>query len=156
MQDLSQPIKDFLRNPFATVNSHKELRYLVAGTASEIIEFLSFVVLIAIFPGQLYVNNSVSFLLGVVSGFIFHKTWTFRGEQQFKTHQQAVGYLSLAGINFVAINIFIGIYVHALNLGPSLAKLAAIATTVTWTYLISNLLIFRHQSSGLGQNKTRN
>ncbi len=94
---------------------------------------------------MLYVANSISFILGVLSGFIFHKTWTFRGEQQFKTHQQAVGYVTLAGINFVAINVFIGFYVHGLNMAPSLAKLASIASTVVWTYLLSNYVIFRHQ-----------
>jgi putative flippase GtrA len=137
---------DLARHPFATINAHKELRYLVAGTASEAIEYVSFLILIALLPKDLYISNSISFILGVISGFSFHKTWTFRGEQQFKTHQQAVGYLSLAGINFVAINVFIGFYVHGLHMVPDLAKLAAIATTVVWTYLLSNYVIFRHRT----------
>lgn len=138
-------IGELIRHPFHTINSHKELRYLVAGTASEAIEYFSFVLLNALFPRLLYVDNSVSFIFGVISGFLFHKTWTFRGEQQFKTHQQAVGYVSLAGVNFIAINAFIALYVHAVHITPDLAKLAAIASTVVWTYLISNYIIFRHK-----------
>jgi putative flippase GtrA len=138
-------LAELTRHPFRTINAHKELRYLVAGTASEAIEYFSFLILIALFPQALYISNSLSFGLGVVSGFSFHKSWTFRGEQQFKTHQQFVGYISLAGINFIAINLFFGIYVQALNLVPALAKLLAIATTVVWTYLLSNFVIFRHK-----------
>jgi putative flippase GtrA len=133
-----------LRHPFQTINSHKELRYIVAGTASEAIEYVSFLILLPLL-NLLYVANSISFVLGVISGFIFHKTWSFRGEQQFKTHAQFIGYVSLAGVNFVLINIFIGVYVHSFHWTPDLAKLAAIASTVVWTYLLSNFVIFRHQ-----------
>ena len=138
-------ISELVRHPGRTINTHKELRYLIAGTASEAIEYVSFLILIDLMPHTLYISNSISFALGVLSGFIFHKTWTFRGEHQFKTHQQFIGYISLAAINFVAINAFLGVYVEVLNLSPSLAKLLAIATTVIWTYVISNYVIFRHQ-----------
>jgi putative flippase GtrA len=137
-------IAELTQHPLKTINAHKELRYLVAGTASEAIEYFSFLALFAVMPGLLYVANSISFALGVISGFIFHKTWSFRGEQQFKTHQQLFGYLALAGINFIAINVFIDVYVHGFHMTPALAKLAAIATTVVWTYLLSNFAIFRH------------
>src|SRR5580700_940620 len=137
--------RQLLRHPFKTINAHKELRYLVAGTASEVIEYVSFLILLAIMPKQLYLSNSVSFILGVLSGFLFHKTWTFRGQQQFKTHQQFVGYVSLAGINFVLINILVGLLVNHWHWHPALGKLAAIAFTVIWTFTLSNYVIFRHQ-----------
>jgi putative flippase GtrA len=146
MQNL---IRELLEHPITTVNGRKELRYLVAGTTSEAIEYVSFLILFFILPHVLYVDNSISFVLGVISGFLFHKTWTFRGEQQFKTHQQAVGYIGLAVINFVVINVFIGLYVHGLHMAPALAKLLAIATTVVWTFVLSNYVIFRHSTSPL-------
>ena len=139
-------IKDLIKHPLHTINSHKELRYVVAGTASEVIEYVSFVILVGSFH-LLYVSNSISFILGVVSGFIFHKTWSFRGDQQFKTHQQFVGYISLAAVNFIMINIFIGVYVHEFNIKPDLAKLLAIASTLIWTYSLTNLFVFRHRKT---------
>jgi putative flippase GtrA len=145
MANVKGLVLQFCRHPVATVNEHRELRYLVAGTASELIEYASFLLLIAVSPHLLYIWNSVSFLLGVLAGFCLHKFWTFRGQQQFKTHQQLVGYVTLAGINFVAINVFLGIYVETFRLSAALAKILAIATTVVWTYLISNYIIFRRQ-----------
>jgi putative flippase GtrA len=125
------------------LSNRKELRYILSGTLSEVIEYISFIVIFNI-SNLLYLSNSISFALGVISGFALHKAWTFRGEQLFKTHQQFVGYISLAGINFIAINAFLGLYVEAFKFSPEMAKLFAIATTVIWTYLISNFIIFRH------------
>lgn len=136
-------IKLLIRHPFTTINSRKELRYLVAGSASEALEYISFLLLM-VATNRLYLSNSISFILGVISGFIFHKTWSFRGEQQFKTHQQFVGYVSLAAVNFVVINLLVGLLVNHWHLHPALGKLVAIVITVVWTFTISNFIIFKH------------
>lgn len=139
-------LRELAHHPLRAIRTHKEIRYLIAGTASEGIEYVSFLFLITQLPHAIYFSNSLSFLLGVGSGFIFHKLWTFRGEHQFKTYQQFVGYVSLAGVNFVAINAFLGLYIHFFDLSPAMAKLLAIATTVVWTYLITNLFIFKNKA----------
>jgi putative flippase GtrA len=138
----SELLTELLHHPLKTVNSHKELRYLVAGSASEAIEFVSFVVLLPL-THLLYVSNSVSFGFGVISGFIFHKTWTFRGEHQFKTRTQFLGYVGLALINFVLINLLVGYFVHGLKMNADVAKLISIVITVVWTYALTNFIIFR-------------
>ncbi len=143
MYDLA---KALVLHPFSTINSRKELRYLVAGTVSEVIEYVSFLLLFAI-THLLYFSNSASFILGVISGFIFHKTWSFRGEQQFKTHYQLGGYIGLAAVNFIVINILVGLLVNYWHIHPALGKLVAIAITVVWTFTISNFVIFRHSKS---------
>jgi putative flippase GtrA len=137
-------IKQLVLHPLATISAHKELRYLVAGAASEVIEYVSFLLLLPL-TDLLYVSNSISFALGVISGFIFHKTWSFRGEHQFKTHQQFIGYVSLAAVNFVLINLLVGFFVHGRHMSPDLAKLLSIIITVSWTYVLTNLVIFRHR-----------
>ncbi len=141
MLDLARSL---LSHPFTTINSRKELRYLVAGSTSEVIEYFSFLGLFAA-TNLLYLSNSISFILGVISGFIFHKNWSFRGEQQFKTKHQFIGYVSLAAVNFIVINILIGLLVNRWHLSPAVGKLIAIIITVFWTFTISNFLIFRHK-----------
>lgn len=123
---------------------YKQLRYLISGTSSAAVELLSFI-LIYRFSNLLYFSNSLSFIFGIISGFILHKVWTFKGEQQFKTHQQFVAYITLAGVNFVATNIFIGLYVNNLSITPILGKFLAAATTLIWTYALSTAFIFRHR-----------
>lgn len=130
----------------ALVNNRKEIRYLLSGSTSELIEIGSFVALFH-FTDWLYISNSISYILGVVSGFLFHKLWSFKGEHQFKTRSQFIGYVSLAGFNFVMINILLGIYVEKLHFMPFVGKVAAIITTLTWTYVLTNKVIFRHKKS---------
>lgn len=124
------------------VATRREVRYVISGAASAGIEFLSFIVLFAV-TDWLYFSNSLSFALGVISGFIFHTTWSFPGEKRFKTHQQFVGYVSLAGFNFIAINVLVGFFVNGLGIWPFAAKFLAICITVVWTYVLSTALIFR-------------
>jgi len=135
MQEL---LLSLIRHPFKTINGRKELRYLVAGTASEAIEYFSFLILFAL-VNQLYLSNSISFILGVISGFIFHKNWSFRGEHQFKTRDQFLGYVGLAAVNFVLINLLVGYLVDGLKIAPAIAKLVAIAITVIWSLALQRI-----------------
>ncbi len=128
----------------ALIVAHKEVRYVISGTASEAIEYTSFLLLLHL-TKLLYVSNSISFVLGVVSGFIFHKTFSFPGDQQFKTRHQLTGYVSLAAINFFVINAVVGYMVYDLNVKPYIAKFIAIAVAAIWGYVFSNYLFFRHK-----------
>lgn len=127
------------------IASRKEVRYVISGAASSGIEYVSFLLLMVL-TDLLYFSNSLSFILGVLSGFIFHITWSFPGEKRFKTHHQFVGYVTLAGINFVAINLLVGYFVNGLDTPPFIAKFLAICITVIWTFFLSNAVIFRSAS----------
>jgi putative flippase GtrA len=140
-----------IRKTSEIVATRKGIRYLIAGSASEAVEYFSFLILLAI-TNLLYFSNSLSFIFGVISGFIIHKTWTFKGEHQFKTRHQFIAYVSLAGVNFVMINIFIGLYVHGLHIAPYIAKFLAIITTLIWTFTLTNLVIFRLKSDQLSKD----
>ncbi len=143
-------VKHHLKHPVHTtkhlVATRKEIRYLIAGSASEALELISFVILIAVSGGEyLYLINSFSFLLGVSSGFILHQNWSFPGEKRFKTRHQVMAFYALAGVNFIVINLLVGYFVRGLNMWPPLAKFIAICITVVWSYLLVTLFIFRAQ-----------
>ena len=127
------------------IKEYKEVRYIIAGTVSELIEYFSFIAIFELtHANHLYISNSISYLLGVVSGFIFHKYWSFAGDQQLKTHHQMFSYIGLAGFNFVLVNIEIGAYVKDFHLAPYIAKFLAIAVTALWSFVLTNYVIFRH------------
>lgn len=135
-----------LQAVYRKILSRKELRYLISGAASEAIEYVSFLVLLSL-TNLLYVSNSISFILGVVSGFIFHNTFSFPGQHHFKVRHQFAGYVSLAVINFFVINAAVGYLVYGLHVKPYLAKLAAIAVAGVWGYFFSNYIFFRDKKA---------
>lgn len=125
--------------------TYKQLRYLVSGVLSEIIEYASFGALLML-TSMLTFSNSISFILGIVSGFFLHKWWSFAGEQQFKTHQQVVAYGVLATANFFMSNILINVFVQALDIKPYIAKLVTMFITAIWSYVLFNFVIFKHKA----------
>ncbi len=141
----SRPHMKKLHALYQSIVSRKQLRYLISGTASEAIEYMSFILLFSL-TNLLYVSNSISFILGVISGFIFHSTWSFPGEHHFKVRHQFVGYATLAVINFFVINAAVGYLVYGLHIKPYVAKFVAIAVAAIWGYVFSNYIFFRRKS----------
>ena len=125
------------------LQAHKEFRYLISGASSEIIEYISFWVLLSI-TQALYISNSISFILGIASAFLFHKLWSFAGNQQFKTHSQIVAYCLLAFFNFIMINVIVGLLVQGLQVHPYVAKIISMVMTALWSYVVFNFYIFKH------------
>lgn len=139
-----------MKSPVAIANKlikdHKEIRYVISGGLSEVIELSSFLILLHL-TGWLYVSNSVSFIFGVISGFIFHKLWSFPGDHRFRTKHQFAGYAGLAIFNFFMINIIVGYLVNGVGILPALAKLIGITLTVSWSYLIVTRVVFKHSNN---------
>lgn len=123
---------------------HKTIRYLVSGVASQIIDFVSFLLLL-LFTNHLIFSNSTSFILGIASGFVFHKLWSFKGDQRFQTRFQIVGYAVLSVFNFIATNILVSTLVDTFLVLPSIAKLGTMIVIAAWSFILFNKVIFRHK-----------
>lgn len=127
------------------VLQHKTFRYLISGVASQIIDFTSFLLLMFL-TGHLVFSNSTSFILGIASGFVFHKLWSFKGDQRFQTHFQIIGYILLSIFNFIATNVFVSGLVDIFHAPASVAKLATMIVIAGWSFVLFNTVIFRHKA----------
>jgi putative flippase GtrA len=127
------------------LKTHKQLRYVVSGVLSEIAEYVTFAALLAL-TNHLLFSNSIGFIVGVASGFVLHKLWSFAGEQQFKTHQQLVSYSVLAGFNFIMSNVLLSALVDGLNIRALIAKLLTMFIIAVWSFVLFNFVIFRHRA----------
>jgi len=126
------------------IQAHKELRYVLSGGLSVVIEYISFLLLILFTP--LLVANSISFVIGIGSGFVFHKLWSFAGNHSLKTAHQVLAYCLVAAFNFLATNFIISFLVYSISLAPALAKIITMAVVAAWTYVLFNKLVFRSES----------
>lgn len=125
------------------LKAHKELRYLISGAGSEVIEFVSFLILFRL-THLLILSNSLSFLLGISSGFVFHKLWSFAGKHRFKVRRQLVSYCFLAVFNFIMINVLVSFGVHQVKMLPAIAKLLGMIITAIWSFVFFNKFVFQH------------
>jgi putative flippase GtrA len=137
-------VNDKLRTRATSALQQKRVRYIVTGLTNFFIEYALFAVLIGT-THMLYLANSISYGVGVSGGFILHKFWSFAGEQELRTHHQAVVFAVLAGINFVATNVIIGLLAHGMHINALLAKLVALCIIICWNYIVLNVVIFRQK-----------
>lgn len=145
METSKQSLSMLVRQGWQFATERKEIRYIESGVAGEIIDYVSYL-LIFWSTGWLYTANSISYILSGFCGFMFHKYWSFKGEQQFRGRHQLVAYASMSAANFFISNILVGFFVYGIHVYPWLAKLLAIFITAIWSFLLSNYVIFRHKA----------
>jgi putative flippase GtrA len=122
----------------------KEFRYIESGVAGEIIEYGLFLLLF--WPtGWLYFSSSASYIISAVCSFLFHKYWSFKGDQKYRARSQAVTFAVMAGINFFISNALVGLFVYKVSVRPAYSKLLAIGLTAVISFSLSNFVIFRHK-----------
>lgn len=124
---------------------YNQFRYLLSGILAFIIEFLCFTLLLALSNNLLF-SNTVSFIIGVLAGLIFHKLWTFAGNHQYRTVWQTAAVFAVALINLIITNVIIGWLVNNLSVQPYIAKVVVIALIVAWNYLLFNYIIFKRKT----------
>jgi putative flippase GtrA len=93
----------------------------------------------------LYIANSISFGLGLLTSFLLNRLWTFSHKKyQKKPAHQFSFYMILALINLVLTNLLVG-WLKFMGVNPRIGKLAAMIITSLWNYILFKLIIFTHQ-----------
>lgn len=119
-------------------------KYIIAGIAAAAVEYGSFYILYTHTDWRLYVSNSVSFLLALLTGFFINRLWSFSQMPYTKklTHQFSI-YTTLAIANLV-LTILIVSWLSNVSIDPRLGKFIAMALTSLWNYVLFKYIIFRH------------
>jgi len=120
-------------------------RYIIVGSIAAIIEYGSFYGLYFGLHWPLYIANSISFGLALLTSFLLNRLWTFKGKESYnkKTIHQFGYYLTLSFINLLLTNIVIGVFWH-IGINPSRGKLIAMVITSLWNYVIFKQTIFTY------------
>lgn len=113
------------------------IRYGIFGIVSAGIEFLSFLILNAHF--SLYVASVGSFMMGLISSFLFNKYVVFR--KSGLTYREVVQFFVL-GVTNSQISSLLTIFLAGF-VSKTIAKILSIGLIAMWNYLIMNKIIFR-------------
>lgn len=121
-------------------------KYLTVGVTAVVVEYGSFTLMYGVADWQLYVANSISFTLGLLTSFFLNRLWTFgHADKSYskKASHQLGFYVALAITNLLLSNILIGLLSQILD--PRYAKLIVMAGPPIWNYLIFKFVIFNHR-----------
>ena len=124
------------------------VKYAITGLTAFALEFGSFYLLFTPNHSSLYVANSISFCIGLITSFTLNRIWTFKtGTYKKSASYQLISYILLALINLVLSNLVIGILVR-LHIAAGVSKFLAIALIALWNYTIFQRLVFsKHAAS---------
>ena len=122
---------------------HQFVRYFVIGLGAVVLdigslyllkEFLHFRPVMAVIVNGIFILNYVFFL---------NKYWAFKSTGI--THKQMIRFFILAGINYgIAIG-WMYIFNHQLGLNYLLVRLANIALSVAWNFLLYKFWVYKHE-----------
>lgn len=121
--------------------STRFLRFLISGGTAAVIEYASFLLLEwSMQSDRLLLNQSLSFLAGLVTSFLLNRKWVFKSNGGSRT--QFTKYLLLAGVNLVVGNLIIAVLVGHLSLAAEVAKILVMALIAIWNYALLSMLVF--------------
>ncbi len=117
------------------------LRYVVSGVLSLVVETGLFYVLHSIFGLQLYIANSVSYILTIVFNFTLLRYWVFKAGRDDSINRQGAKMAVLYAFNLLLSNGLIGLYAQLIG-AAFLAKCLTVATIAVWNFVIMRSFIF--------------
>jgi putative flippase GtrA len=135
--------------PAGSPERRRILRFAVVGTLSVAIDFTGYWLLNGTFSP--HVAKGISFLLGMIVGFVGNKFWTFESQQ--RSASEPAIYFLLYAITLL-VNIAINAVLLDFTTGKVFAFLAATGTTTILNYLGLRLLAFRTAARKQDQQAT--
>jgi len=123
-------------------------KFLVSGLTAFAVEYGSFYEFYVGLHWHLYLANSLSFILGLLTSFTLNRQWTFGHGIDYKkktTHQFGY-YALLAAINFALTNLIVEL-LATVTVNPRFGKLIAMVITSLWNYTLFKRVIFTHRST---------
>lgn len=135
-------------------------RFIIAGGANTAITFVLYVLLIRV--GVNYnLALIITYLIGIVLGFLINRLWTFSVSQEKAGNSDArIGsksasiqfaryflvYVLVFAVNFLVLNMLVRMF----QFDPVVSQLVAVGLSTIFSYLLQKLWVFNDQSS-LGQ-----
>ena len=123
------------------------VRYIAVGLGVVGIDYLTFVVFLHFFPSSYIAANALGKIGGAISGFVFHKHYTFAGQQEKSTSRQFFLYIALSIGNMFLSSILIYVGVERLRLNELIAKIITDGIVIACSFIINRLLVFKHTPS---------
>lgn len=121
------------------------IKYLFAGGTATLATFFFLWFFTEIFGLWYLLSSVLAFCIAVIISFTLQKLWTFKGEQEKKTHHQFVLFLSFGifGLGVNAASMFL--LVDKAHLWYMLAQFITSAGIAVMNFLFYRLVVFKHK-----------
>ena len=119
------------------------LRYGLVGLIVLAADFAAYVLALWTMPGAVVPANVAGKLTGAATGFVLHRSITFRGEKRHGTGRQLASYIALLLFNMALSSTLLWLLVNRLGGDPYLSKIAVDVIVIGTAFVGSRLLVWR-------------
>lgn len=118
------------------------IRYVLSGIVVLALDFVTFIIYVAILPNGYIVGNMLGKTVGAISGFLLHKAYSFGGQQEKHVKKQFLYYLLLYGVNVLLSSLIIYVCVSYLDFLVVVSKIVADVAVTVFSFIVSRAVIF--------------
>ncbi|HUD10498.1 MAG TPA: GtrA family protein [Candidatus Saccharimonadales bacterium] len=122
------------------IYKHHFARYVVVGGTTFIIDISILIFLHGHVHINLAVATTIAYWTSIIYNFCLNRWWSFSASEKDSLHKHLIPYAVLLGFNYLFTVIFVGLVSHVMYYG--LAKVLAVAISMSWTYFIYRDVIF--------------
>lgn len=136
-------IDEFKSKVFGIID-RQPLKYLFAGGAAFIFEYLSFITLLYVLGINAPLSSGFSFIFGLIVSYVLQRNWVFKNHAN---ENQLFG-KDLLGYGFLALfNLFATTYgvkvLSDMNVEPYVGKLILVLLIMLWNFVIYKRVLFK-------------
>lgn len=128
-------------------------RYGLVGGIVYCADLVSFTAIFYFFPTHYLIANVAAKIIGALTGFILHRSFTFRGDQAYGPSRQLASYLLLLGANILVANGLLYAAVRYFGAPELAAKVATDILVIALSFIVSRVFIFQHAEEGDGDKQ---
>lgn len=120
---------------------YKLIKYGFFGATTAAIEFVAFLIFNELV--HIYIASTISFVIGLVTSFLFNKFIVFKNSKKV-SRAEVLQFASLGIINSQLSSVIT--WGLSLVITPLVSKIITMALIAVWNYVIMNLVIFKDKS----------
>ena len=119
-------------------------KFIIVGISSTFINYLFFYILLEFLYIDYLVSSGAGFIVGVFSGYIFNRKWTFNIKKNI-TSLEIIKYFSIYIISLILSLIFLKFLVDNIGINIKIANIFSIGLTTCTNFLGLKLIVFNNE-----------
>jgi len=132
---------------------NSKAKFLIAGGSNTAITFALYALLV-IYGVNYNLSLTITYVLGIVLGFLINRMWTFASEGNRKgettsqsnpksTSTQFFQYLLVYGLIFIVNFLILNMLVQVFTLNPIVSQLIGVAASTVCSYFLQRAWVFK-------------
>jgi putative flippase GtrA len=118
-------------------------RFVVSGAFVTALSLVVYAVVALVLHWHPQLGNFLAYVAAVVTGYVIHSQWSFRGHGGDRTHATKARFVVVSIISYGLNSLWVWLFFTRLHLGPAAPMLPMAFVTPVVTFVLNRQWVFR-------------